>query len=712
MSKRTALILASIAAALLVAILATEIGSLSSTELRERRGRVLSSFVRRHVTRVSVQRADEPVIVLERSREEQDELGTWRLTAPVRAAADEDAVDGLLGALEWLQPERTLQNIGAEDRRRFGLEEPRFVVGFHAADREVSIRVGGEDPRGQGVYVLAEEPSTAYIVGRDFVEAIDHDASHFRSKELFAGVRTSDAERVVVTGGEARVELARVEGVWSARAPVAGLASSTIVDGLLRVPGAVEAARFEAESPRELARYGLEPPWRELVIERPASATGERRARLRVGAVCGEHAEERYAIAGDGGPVVCVAASDVSALDVDTERLRELRPITTPDDAVERVEVARAGHRLELRREEAEWRVVVDGGAPQAADPTAVSAWLGELRRARAEGFDPLPASLPEATATLTIHRAEDGGEEVLRIVGDVEGGVSARRGEEGALARFPAALDALVQASALRFRDRALLTEEAGQARSLRVVASGAEQRAIRDAQGTWQLEAPLASEADRVGVRELIAAIASLRAERFAGEQAQPEHGLSEPAVRLEVRFEPAEGQDGGPYTRTLRVGAATEGGAFAQLDDRSDVFVIASSVVDLARRPLLSLDLLAIPTESITALRLERGDRVTELTRQGDAWTAGGQRADGERVRALFDRIATLRASSVRSYGGRVEAPAVRLRITRREGDPITLELGAAEGDAVPAHRDGIDALFVVRADVLRTFESFEP
>ncbi|MCZ7687479.1 MAG: DUF4340 domain-containing protein [Sandaracinaceae bacterium] len=321
--KRTTIVLGVIAGALLAFILLVERGSLSTAELEARRDHVLRSFVRDRVTRVELVRGSETPIVLEREeREEDDEddqddlgLAHWRLALPVASDADQDAADSFLGALEWLTATRTLRGIDAEDRARFGLDEPRFVVRFRVGDRDVELRVGGEAPEGQGVYVAVEGEDAAHVVGRDFVESIDHDAAHFRDKDLFPDdFYASDAHRIRVEGTARPIVFEKEGRRWHLRAPLRGWASAGAVDALVRMARDLRAERFVAEELGDLARYGLDAPWREMVMERPSDAQGTRRGRLRVGAVCGERTEERYAVAGDGGPVVCVLASALDAL--------------------------------------------------------------------------------------------------------------------------------------------------------------------------------------------------------------------------------------------------------------------------------------------------------------------------------------------------------------------------------------------------------------
>src|SRR5690606_29541925 len=314
LDKRTTLVLSVIAGSLLAFILIFERGTLSTSDLARRSGHVLTRFLRDEVSRVELVRGSDVPIVFEREPLPDDaedyQVADFAIAAPIRAKADQDAVSSFLGALEWLMASRTLEGITSEDRERFGLSNPRFVVRFQVAGEAVALRVGGEAPEGQGIYVGVEGEDRAYVVGTDFVESIDHDLSHFRDKALFPNDFYASDARTIRLEGEGRSVVFEKEGDrWLVREPVRGWASAGAVDRLTRLAREIKAERFVAEGASELARYGLERPWRTLSIARPDDARGTKSGRLRVGDVCGEHTSERYAIASDAGPVVCVLTS-------------------------------------------------------------------------------------------------------------------------------------------------------------------------------------------------------------------------------------------------------------------------------------------------------------------------------------------------------------------------------------------------------------------
>lgn len=760
MDKRTTIALAVIAAAMAAFIAFYESGLLSTGELAERRGRVLERFVRPRVTDVSVERGGE-TIALHRDREEDleaFELGHWAMTQPIASDADQDAVDGLLSALEWLEARRTLNDVSDEDRRTFGLAEPRATVRFTVAGDEVVLRVGGEDPRGEGVYVASSDrEAQVFVVGSDFLEAIQHDADHFRRKELFTGVRSADASAIELDNATTRARLERAEGRWWVREPWDGIARTSTVDDLFQVVSEVRAARFLAGA--DAASVGLDQPTRELLVrrertDRPAGdrpeGTEDRSSpvRLRIGGSCPGHDGEVVAMAGDDGPIVCVTAESIAPLDVGVDRIRESRLASLRDDEIERAEFQAGDVSFELVRGDEGW-TLRRGEISGDADEEAIADWARALRETEALSFEPATdealraRGLLSPRATVTLHRADsERAPDVIRLGADDGDGVWVRRGEEPQIVRYPAAARELVATSSIRFRDRALVHDAEDSAQRLRIVRTaegGASYEEIvqRDGPG-WEVTAPIEVDADRIAVRDVVRAIASLSALRFVAAQAAPEHGLDRPRVQVTATFQgpmPSEDEGGeeeehdhgepsgagGPEREVvLRIGGSAEGGAYARLGDDPAVFVIAQDLVDDLAGPLASRDLLATDASDLESLAIVRGAERIELRREGDHWSAGEGPADPARTTLVLDRLGSLRATGTTSYVLDERAfatPTLVLEVERRGSEgSYQIVVGAAgepgETGWYHARRSDLAVGYRLGATVVRSYLEYQP
>jgi len=728
MSKRNTIVLAVLNAVLLVFILAYERGTLSTTETAGRSNQVLRSFIRDRVERVELEQSDGSSIVFVREREEDPiegmDLGVWTIAEPIAIAADDDAVDGLLSALEWLGQHRVIDDVSASDREQFGLDEPRFVVRFTVIEEPYELHIGGTAPTGEGIYAEVVGEGRVYVVGDDIVESLDHDLAHFRSKELFDGFYPTSVQQVQLDD----LDFVREDRVWRARSPERGWANQGVVDPLVRLPRELHATRFVAETLDDAATYGLDSPWRELTVTRADDVEENRVAHLRIGDACGEHDAERYAVAGDEGPVACVLVSDLDALTPDREHLREPRLLAVPDNAIERIVVERGEERLELRREDDRWKLFTgpedDVGTPTLADDGAVTAWLSSLRDARVSAFESvteedLAHGLDEPTARILVERQGDD-PNVEIFVGELDAvGIWVRRGDEAALARFPADVQDAVLLNALRFRARQVFEAEAADASRVVSRRGGTEERAVRGQGGTWALEAPVEVDADRVVIREFTRQLADLRAERYVASSATSEHGLRSPNATVTGTFTP-EGEE--ETVVTLEIGSEAEaGGSYARLAGDDAVFLLAEDRVAVLTRALASLDLLTVDAGGLESLRIERGSEVTELTSDAGTWhTADGGIPHAARTRSLMDRLGTLRAIGVASYGGDFGPVAMRIVATRRptvEGErTVTLELGELRGQGdeayLPMRREGVGVVYQLRPDTVRALVDFAP
>jgi len=747
MGKKTAIVLAVIAAVLLAFILVFEQHTLSSGELQERQGRLLQSFVRPRVSRLEVQRHGTKM-VLERDRPVgDDEVGHWKMSAPVRTKVDEDAVDALLGELEWAEARRTLEDITPADRRRFRLDRPRVRAWYTVAGTRVPIAIGGEDPRGEGVYVQLDDPTRVFVVGKNVFEALDHDAAHFRSKRLFAEGGLSRGRAISLRGPEGEWRATKRDQRWWIDAPTSGLASQSKIEDVLRAAGDLDAARFVEESPRDLARYGLARPLRDVQIEieperarsghdagaAPARATT---ARLRVGAPCQGHPGERYAIAGASGPVVCVAESGLTELGTGVDELREKRLVVARSEDVSRFAIAQGARRVELRRDGDAWKwsATIDGRRSEGdADGAAVEDWLRNIGEVRAGQF------LPADDATLRAHglaqprmvltiEGEDRPREEVRIgtvapsvaqqpsapAAETPSGAFARRGDEAAVLEVSArAIAALVRASPVLFRNRRVTDDDEDAVQAL-TIRRGATTEELTKQDDAWRIRAPIAAPADASRTRALARQIARIEAVRFVSDQPEPAHGLAAPRMIVTARL--ASG------TRTLRIGARADGGAYAQLDGQAGVFIVPPALSDDISTPLVDPDVMSTDAEQVAALAIQRGAQRVEIRRQGDAFrTPTGASASA----AIVERVATLHAIATSGYGPPspaqgLAAPRARISITRTEGapEPHTYDvlIGAKEGEGsdarVHVRRSDLAVGLLIAADEAQAFLDYQP
>ena len=256
--------------------------------------------------------------------------------------------------------------------------------------------------------------------------------------------------------------------------------------------------------------------------------------------------------------------------------------------------------------------------------------------------------------------------------------GVFVRRDDEDVVLVVDAEVESRLQVSVMPFLPRRLLRDRAeGLAR---VQTTGEHAQTLeRDGNGDFAVAAPIVAAADGAAARDLARRLATLEAVRFVAEEPATEHGLGQPRLTARFRFDGPlpedaadehsqnDGQDDGhghgheptgpdapDRDHTLRVGAATEGGAFAQLDERPEVFILPRAVLDALDKPLVSSDLLRTRRTELSAFTLERGGVTLEVTHDGAAFVTRDGTVPDERMEGVLMSLERMR-------GDRAAAPA---------------------------------------------------
>jgi hypothetical protein len=760
MSKRSVIALAAVAAALAAFIFFYERHLLSTGDVSDRADRLLPTFVRDRVTRLEIER-EGGNLVLAREQEdgaEEGELGEWMLVEPVRSETDFDAVDSVLGALEWADARRSIEGVSAEDRTTFGLAEPRLRAFYTVAGERVPLAFGGEDPQGSGVYAALEDETVAYVVGKDLFEALDHDAAWFRDKELLADAGPARASRLRLEGAAGTRVLDKRGHRWWLTEPQEGFASARTVNETLRALEGLRAERFVADEAGSLAQYGLDTPIHLAHFARERGDGAETvEATLRIGRACDENDPGGVRAEGAGGPrtkaqvyarvdegpIVCVSAESVASLGKTAEELRDARLVTVGDEDVQRIEIVSGNRRLELYREDGEWKLRSRQGPREiatTADPQAVADFLREARAVTARSF--LRADdaavrergLGSPVATLTLVMPGEGSaEEITEVVrvGRGSGGTWARRGEEPSILEVDEATLALLDTAPTRFRARRVIDEDGAHLARL-VIRRRTEREVVERTEDGFRVAEPIAVAADDAVMRAIARGIGELSAESFVAEQAAPEHGLAQPRFVVEARFEePASEDDAHDHGEEdddpepardpvrnylVRIGAETENGAYARLDDDPAVFVVDRALVEAIEPPVVDRGLLATDERNVARIEIRRGGQTITIAKEGGAWQANGAPADRDRVSALLRSLETLRATHATSYGppdatsglARPRGTVTVHRTEEAEGPrDYTIALGAAAPPSVHARRADLDVGFLIGADAAAPF-----
>jgi hypothetical protein len=262
---------------------------------------------------------------------------------------------------------------------------------------------------------------------------------------------------------------------------------------------------------------------------------------------------------------VCISADAAKALEVTAASLRLARPFSADPSAIESLTLARGGQKLTLKREGEKW--LADSKAP--IDREAVEQWLHDLGKERALAF--VAPRMFNEQASLTLHLVEQKDERIA--LGQVTPeGVLVKRGDEPCMLTFPVSLFDQLEPTAKRFQSLEPWSGHQPSEVSALEVRDGATRRSLVLAEGTWKSGATAVKDGD--AVRELVRRLINLRVLAYVRDEPRPEHGLSAPSAELTLKL-----ASGG--TLSLKLGAATERGAYARIDGKG-VFEVDGEVV----------------------------------------------------------------------------------------------------------------------------------
>lgn len=355
MKRDRTLVILTVVAAVLAALVLWDRHRPSTDEAARRREHLLPAFSRAAATTIDVERRGHVTHL-------RHEASGWWLAEPHRRA-DDDQVDALLAVLQYGEIERRVPVVDGKMRALLGLDHPRAVVRVEGH----TLRVGADSPA-RGVYVQRDGEPDALVAEHRLVELADLDPRLWRSMRL---TLANPAAAHSIASGEGWT-LAR-RGGWRVVRPVDARANGAKVDALVQALSRARAVR-EIDPPA-----GTPPGGPALSLDGAVQAH-------RAGD-CDVAGQARVARA--DGAWLCFRAADLDLVRTPAVTYYERRLFPMRLDDVVAADVGP----LHLRRADGVWRIVAPAEAAGPARDEAVRAWLEPLLAAEAHGFSPAPVA-------------------------------------------------------------------------------------------------------------------------------------------------------------------------------------------------------------------------------------------------------------------------------------------------------------------------------
>jgi len=396
----------------------------------------------------------------------KDEKG-WKLEQPIKAEADDSAVDSLLSSMSSLKQKKDLAD--EKDLKAYGLDAPRLAVMVKLDDgKEQGLLLGVDNSFDNTLYVKKSGDATVRIVDGYNKNTFDKSLLDLRNKKVAHLDDSAEVKRVEVSGVKNPYVLEKDGANWKVGgAPADSAAADRVVSAVKQLRGTGVAA----ETAGTPAQFGLDRPRATVKLSVTAGKDTFTRTVL-----IGQKDAKTYARRDDSPVVWEVDASVLKDLEKEPFDLQDKTLVHADRDQIRKFVFESPSGRLEVTRTKL---TPPDGGFPDEkyevvghgpAKKWKMSSASYSMTSLRAAAFDgPVPKDLKkygfDKTATLlgendkVLARIRVGAEKDGKRYVLVDGVDKLARVEKGtvddwpwnlpdALEPPPAAPDAGVQAS------------------------------------------------------------------------------------------------------------------------------------------------------------------------------------------------------------------------------------------------------------------------
>jgi hypothetical protein len=679
------------------ALLALALGSLAvvwatreaptTSQLAERKNKLLPAFQGEDVRRISLERAPRE-LVLERKGDELE------LSKPWAERADIATVRQLLGGLELASALRPADGVSAQAA---GLGAGSLVIRVDAADKVLKIRLGGAAPAPPGARYAEVEAAgerRMFVVSQGVAAELDLPFEKFRETRLLEYGRRELA-KISITQGASRLELeqraheaffVRVGQTWQLASREA---TETVLTALSRL---ASEQLLEAEQ----ARAALGPDALQAHLELADKAVPP--IELHFAQHCPRAPEQALVLREQSGKAPragCIPGELLAALSLSAEDARLLGPFSARPDEVEELKLTRGEQKLDLVRKEQAF--VLRGNPPSDVPLDAGNQRLAAIVGAR--GSLSNAAFEPAGEITIQIAGGDEAAHREERVSvsrPSADGHVCVKRAADGITLCFDAETARAFEPDATSLRSLSVLSFAASDVRSFNVVAPGLSERVVRRDDGGYELQQPPGFVHDGALVANFLQTLGALQAARWVASADEPRFGLASPRLRVTVTLV------GNAAPRELLVGAPAPGGYFARLLPDPGVFVLpGSAFLDLAA-PLVDRSLAPFSESELAHAELRAG--------RGQPQGLSGP---------LLSTVSSLRAEQTVHLGPAkpgegFEKPLLSLSLTGKSGKTARLLVGACDtlDDAAVcyARLDGVDATFALSRRLVAELQDF--
>ena len=186
--------------------------------------------------------------------------GTWKLTSPEAAPADQGELSSITSSLATLDIQRVVDE-NAGDLKQYGLEPAKVEVEFRAkGDKEPrKIQLGEKTPTGGDLYARFPSQKRVFLVSSFLDSTFNKNTFALRDKTLIK-VDREKVDRIEIVADKRSVTLAKTGTEWQIVAPLMARADFAAIEGSLERLSSAQMQGIVPADTADLKKLKLEPP--------------------------------------------------------------------------------------------------------------------------------------------------------------------------------------------------------------------------------------------------------------------------------------------------------------------------------------------------------------------------------------------------------------------------------------------------------------------
>ncbi len=340
--KRSTLILLLIAAVASAAIYFIEIKPGKPRDEEPEKSRPIFKLNREDITAISVTKGGQTVNL-------ENQNNKWVITQPVSSAADESALNALVGDLVSARIDTEFPASGG-DLKQYGLSEPAVKLEIKLKNGETHrVELGTKDQIGTSAYAKIDGAQNVAVITAGLLANADKSLNDLRDRAVL-GATLYEMSSFKVSNESGAYELEKKDGEWKIKSPTEAAADDAQINNMISELSGAKATEIVSENTDDPAKYGLDKS--KMTITARLTAGGERTISL------GSKVDENYyAKASDRPQLLKVDKSFYDKLNTKLGTLRSKQFIKFNRDDLTKVYIRNPNVTLVAEKKDDKWLV-------------------------------------------------------------------------------------------------------------------------------------------------------------------------------------------------------------------------------------------------------------------------------------------------------------------------------------------------------------------